>query len=207
MKKTSLTLILLPLLLFSGFYAHADSPLTSTYFAENYAEDHKLVNYAAEQKSLDKKIAKFLLKKNKSLDLKLAVINAMGWNFNGTDNAEIFLGYLSKKYKTEILLDDPSTQLTGAELICLGYITAMSDYFHPQRALPALEKGLRKLPNSLAANMVTALVKAQIAMENDWCKVWKVVDAVVQNSSLEQDFKATAIETIMEYINLYQSEC
>ena len=74
----------------------ADSPLTSTDFAENY-KDHPMVQMALNLHGDDAdpyvpvSILDFLANKKSPIDVRLAVINAISWNFDGKTSGEPFL--------------------------------------------------------------------------------------------------------------------
>ena len=94
------------------------------------------------------------------------------------------------------------------ELLCLGYLTVLDNYFDPKPALVILEKAKTKNPGSYTINIIYALVQAQIYLDdNKWCKVWKVCDNVRNNSSLIMDLRKKAADTIFEYIDIYKEEC
>ena len=63
----------------------ADSPLTSTHFADAYS-DHPMVQMADQmmQNDIPTTLLNFLADKNSPVDVRLAVINKIGWNFDGT---------------------------------------------------------------------------------------------------------------------------
>ena len=63
----------------------ADSPLTSTHFADAYS-DHPMVQMACEEMQYDisTTLLNFLANKNEPVDVRLAVVNKIGWNFDGT---------------------------------------------------------------------------------------------------------------------------
>ncbi|MDD5070433.1 MAG: hypothetical protein PHV17_06855 [Candidatus Omnitrophica bacterium] len=154
---------------------------------------------------MDNTIAKFLLSKA-SIDKKIAVINALGWNFKGKGNAEAFCLYLNNPYgfdneKIDLAFAD---RVNSDNLLCYGYLLAMDDYFQPERALPYIEHAVKKKPNSLTFKMLEALVKAQIALGKDWGDVWVSVSNVVDDKTLKKDMSVKAVNEIMEYINLYK---
>ena len=199
---------LIPLFLFLiglQFQVFADSPITSTDFWKAY-DSEKIVKYASQRKGLNKKIAKYLMKKNKPIAVKAAVINALSWDIEGKSLDAEFKVYLANKHKTstdQLSLDE----LRGDELMCLGYMMVMSDYFNPGPSIPVLQAAVDKLPNSLTAHMILALAEAQAAFDNDWCRVYQVVAEVQANKNLDQDLNLEAVDIIMEYINLYKNDC
>ena len=186
-------------------WSYADSPLTSTPFHQAY-DGVKMVEYAREHPTLDKKIAKFLMKESAALHHKAAVINAMGWNSQGKDNAELLLDHLVKKRK--IGNDEKDFEkLTAHDLFCMGYCMAMDNYFDVEDAASVLALASSKMPNNFTARFIHALVMAQIAFDVDWCDVWKLVSEVEQDGSLKRSMKPTAINIVMEYISLYRESC
>ena len=83
----------------------ADSPLTSTHFAKDY-NDHPMVQLALElsnesDTNIPVSMLNFLTDTKSPVDVRLAVINAISWNFNGKTSGEQLYEYLSKRYKTK----------------------------------------------------------------------------------------------------------
>lgn len=195
--------ILLCLLL--PFSAAADSPLTSTPFHQAYM-DVKIVTYAKETGKIDKKIAKYLMKKKKPLDVKLAAINAIGWKLAGQQNAQVFADYLGAKRGSLTTLAGREN-LTPDEAICMAYLIAMDDYFNPGNAMTYVELALSKGGQRYSLNMIAALVQAQIAFDYDWCEVFQIANRVDTNPQIERDMREPACAIIMEYMSLYQGDC
>ena len=67
----------------------ADSPLTSTYFAASYY-DYSIVSQAEVNRGLNDEIAAYLLNEDNPIDVKAAIINGIGWNYDGTNHSELF---------------------------------------------------------------------------------------------------------------------
>lgn len=196
--------ILYVLLVFSqGVFA--DSPATSTPFSEAYL-DIPLVKMAQEQGVLNEEMSRFLTDLNISIDQKAALINALGWKFDGKKNAEIFTQYLMKKYRFQTK-DLPIYALNGSELMCLGYLKLLDDYFHPLEAMKILEGALKIKPNSFTVNIVTAIARGQVAFDTDWCQIWRFAETVLNNKSLNEDFRPEATSIIMDYLILYRDSC
>lgn len=187
------------------FQAKADSPLTSTPFADAYA-DVSIVKYASGKGKVDKKIAKFLMDEKNAIDEKAAVVNALGWDIDGKQNAGIFMNFLKKKYKKNESSDILHVA-NGSELMCLGYMTAMDDYFNPAPGEKILALAAKKMPDSYTVQMIYSLARAQVHFDTNWCQVWKVVNAVDEDSNLTMELRSEARTIIMDYISLYKSEC
>ncbi len=185
--------------------AKADSPLTSTYFASAYY-DYDIVSKAEIAREMNDEVAAFLLNKENPIDAKAAVINAIGWNYDGNSNADKFKEYLAKAHSTtteKLNLSD----LSADELMCLGYLIAMDDYFVVDEAINILEMAVAKKKTSYTINLILAMAKAQKAMDTDFCRVWTLTSAVIQDGSLKRDMKTAAIQAIVDYMILYKADC
>lgn len=204
MNKIFLAAALSALLLISN-PVKADSPITSTYIATFYYE-YPIVAVAETSRSLNDEIAAFLLDPNNLIDVKAAVINAIGWNFDGTANAGMFKQYLAKYHGTTT--EQLSLQsLSGDELFCLGYFMAMDNYFVVEDAINVLQMAADKNKTSFTTHLVLAMVEAQKSMDYDWCRVWRLTAEVLNDKSLERDMKTGAIQSIVDYMILYKSSC
>jgi hypothetical protein len=181
----------------------ADSPITSTYFADVYKSE-KIIDKALMAKgTITQEIMDYLADEVNPVGVKIATVNALQW---GTDNYEIFLNYLKNRHstKSEITL---LAELDASTLISLAYIKAMGDYFDVNEALIIAQYAALKVPNSLSINMINALIYSQMVMYYDYCRVFQVCDRVVKDESLTKDLHPKAIEQIMEYINDYSEDC
>ena len=94
--KTILFYVLIIGLLFSQ-NLFADSPLTSTDISKAYT-DPKVVQLASQTEGeLTIELMDYLNAVMYPLELKIALINELGWDFNGKDKATIFYEYLKKR--------------------------------------------------------------------------------------------------------------
>ena len=183
--------------------AWADSPLTSTHFADAYA-DHPMVQMADEmmQNDIPTSLLNFLADKNAPVDVRLAVINKLSWNFDGTSVVKQLCHYCMGRYKVknEAKL---AKKLDAGTLAVYAYAKAMSDYFNVKDACELGHKALKKnKKKSFSVAMASALIDAQNYMDSDWSMVYKVVADVLHDGSLRLDMRQEAIDSIMEYINL-----
>lgn len=184
--------------------AWADSPLTSTHFANAYS-DHPMVQMASEEMQYDipTTLLSFLTNKNEPVDVRLAVINKIGWNFDGTTVGAQLEQYLMGRYnvKTEKKL---VKKLDAGTLAVYAYAKAMSNYFDVTAASElghlAVKKNKKK---SFSVALISALIDAQVYLDSDWSKIHKIVANVLHDGSLHLDMRQEAIDSIMEYINLY----
>lgn len=182
----------------------ADSPLTSTHFADAYS-DHEMVQMANElmQNDIPTTLLNFLANKNEPVDVRLAVINKIGWNFEGTSMGEQLSQYLMGRYKAQ---NEKKLvkKLDAGTLAVYAYAKAMSNYFDVKAASELGHQAVKKDKNkSFSVAMASALIDAQVYLDSDWSMVYKVVADVLHDGSLHLDMRQEAIDNIMEYINLY----
>lgn len=182
----------------------ADSPLTSTHFTEAYS-DHPMVQMASEEMQYDipTTLLNFLADKNEPVDVRLAVINKIGWNFDGTSVGEQLGQYLMGRYKAK---DEKKLvkKLDAGTLAVYAYARAMSNYFDVTAASELGHLAVKKNKNkSFSVAMAAALIDAQEYLHNDWSKIYQVVADVLHDGSLHLDMRQEAIDNIMDYINLY----
>ena len=187
----------------------ADSPLTSTAFNNAYAE-LPMVEMTADLKPgdfLPTSMLDFLADKDAPVDVRVAVINGIGWDFNGHDCASQLSQYLMKRHKVKTI--DQLVKKLDAKTLCVyAYAKAMSNYFEVDEAARLAHEAVKKdKGHSFTVAFIAALIDAQVYMDSDWCMVYKVVADVAHDGSLKLDMRQSAIDIVMEYINLYKEYC
>lgn len=201
-------LVTIMLLTLSWALMWADSPLTSTDFAEAY-KDHPMVQMAL---NLDKdseadipvSMLDFLADKKSPIDVRLAVINAIGWNFNGRTTGQQLYDYLSTRYKTKTV-SKFAKKLDAGTLAVYAYALVMSNYFEVQEAQDLAHKAVKKnKEKSLSVAFIASLIDAQVYLDSDWGMVYKVVNDVLHDGSLHLDMRQEAIDCVMDYIGEYK---
>ena len=184
----------------------ADSPLTSTEFSKAYLNEPILVKASKSKGILSNELMFYLTDESNPVDVKMALINKLGWNAKGKNNTSIFLKYLiqKQKYKNE---EDFFDNGKGDDLLCFSYIKAMDDYNDVIDAIRYSGYALSKNPKSYTYQMISALIYAQKVFFSDRCQVYKLTDEVRKNNSLNRDMKVEAISIIFEYMDLYKHNC
>lgn len=203
--KFAIKLTVMTAIILMPFSAVSDSPVTSTHFHTAYA-NVEMVKKAKAAGIIDTEIAKYLSSPAYGIDYKAAVVNAIGWSIEGKSNAVLYRNQLEKIYarKDKKFNEDI---LTPDEIFCLGYLTLLDDYFHPEKAIPLLKKAKKLNPKSFTVAIILALAQAQESMNSDWCDVWKITDKVFTDPELVRDMRTEAIEIIFNYMALYRDEC
>lgn len=193
------------LLTFSQLHVNADSPITSTFIYLYYSE-YDIVNYSAEKGEMDDKIAMYLADAKNLLDVKIAIINALSWDYAGKANADYFIKYLSANLglSSENL---HLNSLTADNLLCIGYLKALDNYWEMDDALTYTELAKSKKPNSMTVQLISALIQAQKDFDTNWCAVWSGISSVLQMQNLNRDMKTSAIQDIVNYTILYKEYC
>jgi len=184
----------------------ADSPLTSTNISKAY-QDLSIVIKATEAEGiLTNELIEYLLNEENPIANKIALINELGWDIDGKNNAAIFLDYLIQKqgYGDQ---EDFLNNGKDFELLSMAYLKALDDYFNVSEALIYAERALSKNSESYTYNIITALIEAQIATRGDWCKVYKSTDQVRTKTSLETDMRDEAVTIIFDYMDSYKKYC
>ena len=193
-------------LVFTCKSVYADSPLTSTNISKAY-QDLSIVIKATEAEGiLTNELIEYLLNEKNPIANKIALINELGWDIDGKNNAAIFLDYLIQKqgYGDQ---EDFLNNGKDFELLSMAYLKALDDYFNVSEALIYAERALSKNSESYTYNIITALIEAQIATRGDWCKVYKSTDQVRTKTSLETDMRDEAVTIIFDYMDSYKKYC
>jgi hypothetical protein len=194
------------ILSFSMSSVFADSPITSTYFADVY-KDEPIITVADSAKGiLNDTLMMYLYDPENTVDVKMAVISALGWWTKNQNNASMFFDYLLGKgeFKNK---EDFLQNGRGDLLLCMAYLLAMEDYFDVKPAMEYVDIAKQKNPESYTYNIIHALIHAQYMMDYDWCAVFKISQKVKQNDLLIIDMREKAIDRIYEYLDIYEATC
>jgi hypothetical protein len=185
----------------------ADSPITSTDFFTAYLD----VPIVKDKSILDKEAMIYLYEPSNPIDVKLALINKIGWDHK-SHNSEKFLEYIRRnmKYKSRnnfkffYFKDHASAD----NLICYSYLKAMDNYFYVETAYHYSKLATEKNPSSYAVNLISAIIKAQIitSLESP-CELFKATDDVRRNVNLKKDLRPEAEKLIFEYMDIYKKGC
>ena len=185
--------------------AAADSPLTSTTFSEAY-EDVPIVKQQTPEEPTSDKVWAYLANPKNPVDVKMALINTIGWAFEGKNSCQVFLNYLKEKgiCKSQ---RDLYQKRPGDLLLSAAYLKALDNYFEVDEAARMARKAREMHPESYTVNIICALIEAQLAMHegvNSWGKVYQLTDAVRRNKSLKDDMRDEAKQIIFEYMDGYE---
>lgn len=206
MKKLLILIILI------SQYTFADSPLTSTDFYKSYM-DVTLVQDALKCKGkINNEMLEYIYEEKNPLEIKLALINAVGWNVKGLSNSRKYFKFVMNKRKYKSDFGGEYTAFnwnaTADELIYYAYMKALDNYFNVSDACEIAGLAVKKNQNSFAVNMIYALIKAQgLASFNESCYASKMFISLMDNPKLSIDMKKEAMPFIFEYMDDIGKNC
>lgn len=203
---------LLILILLISQYTFADSPLTSTDFYKAYL-DVPLVQKALNSKGkINNEMMAYINSDTNSLEVKLAIINAIGWNVKGNKSSKLYFKFVMNKKKYKSDFGGNSTAFnwnaTADELICYAYMKALDNYFDVSDAFEVAGLAFKKNPNSFAVNMIYNLIKAQgLTSYREYCSASKMFNTLKDNPNLTANMKNEAMPFVFEYMDDIGKDC
>ncbi len=208
MKK--IFIITLSILL--SHFTYADSPLTSTDFYKAYLDVPMVLEAMHSNGQITNGMMEFMIDDSNPLDVKLAIINAIGWQHKGLMLSEMYLTKVinKKKYMSEFESDYMAFKwnATRDELLCFAYMKAMDNYFDVTDAFEIANETLRKYPDSFAVNMIYNLIKAQgLVAFNEYCYAAKIFSVFKNNASLKMDMRKEALSYVTKYMDDLDLDC
>jgi len=210
MKKSILTSILVMATVFSAF---ADSPLTETIWWPHYKNNPIIVE--ASRVGCSYNVMSLICDDSKPLDLRLAAVNALGWNSNGQNNYGLCMNYYFNQIRVrfdipmEDTIADAYIQYTPETYCVFAYLKAMDNYFDVDYALEIATYAQQLQPNNKNIAMIRALIAAQkmIESESDWCSLYRTVASVAFDNSFTSGISQYMYDEIMKYIIGYSEYC
>ncbi len=212
MKKLFL---LFALLISAVQLSFADSALTSTEFYKAYL-DMPIVKAAADRPHHLSEAAKaYLFNEANPLDVKLALINAVGANPDGLATYGEYIEYCiqhfpKKKYgiapNKRVTIQDIYKNASCEQMATLVYLYAMNYYSDTESVYGLMENAMQTpLTNKQSFMLPMGLVVAHTASAmNDLGNIYPAINYYV-NSPEIKDMRPKAIEIVMAYANRYKS--
>jgi hypothetical protein len=191
--------------LFSS-HSFADSPLTSTQFYKAYGSLPIIQDASKSKGILTEKLMRYLSDPSHPIDIKVALINRLGWDINGKHNANLFIKFLQKT-KGYQSIKDLKERASSHEILCIGYLLAMDNYKDVKEALIFSNIAATKETKSYTIQMINALILSQTFSYGNWCKKYEVLQKVKTATNLTIVFKSEASDIIFQYISSYKTYC
>ena len=195
------------LLIFISQWSFADSPLTSTEFFKAYLDIPIIKKTANSKGVLTEEVFEYLISKN-SLDKKVALINALKWDFNGKNNSILYIKKLLLHHKNYTLRNF-FQKATPDELLCYGYLKAMDNYFDVKKASIYTSRAQKLNPKSFTIAVIHHLIKAQLVGydRSNWCAIYSGFDSIKHDKIFKVDFRTKASNIINKYVKGYKKYC
>ena len=211
MKKLFL---LFALLISAVQLSFADSALTDTEIYKAYL-DVPIVKAAADQPNVLSEEAKdYLFDEANPLDVKLALINAVGWEFEGLTAYKDYLNYCIQHFPKSkygiapgkrVTIQDIYKNASCEQMATLVYLYAMNYYSDTASVYGLMEEAMQTpLTNKQSFMLPMGLVVAHTASAmNDLGNIYPAINYYV-NSPEIKDMRPKAIEIVMAYANRYK---
>lgn len=194
-------------------WARADSPLTSIDFADAYRD---VPTVASLRGGAAPDVAWPFLLGDAPNDQKLAVMTALGTDQGlGAGFVSVLAQRLGVSAQKLTVAD-----LTASQRFVVGFLLALDD---TGRLAPLGTKGgglwtatpqallasaARALPDDFAVQYAQALVSAQVALFSDWCRVFRLPQAVEQRfPPAKRNLRPGALERVQGYLAGYEESC
>lgn len=207
MKKNKIYFLLLFLL---SPFCLADSPLTSITFWKVYQNENIVHKANASHNRLTKEIAEYLIKEDNPIDVKLAVINALGWNVKGQKNSQKFLKIVLKKFSLTKIeeLERASDRNYQDIMLCYAYLKALDDYFDVTESLKITQKLQNFHKGTIYYEFIKSLLLTQHALLKNraFCDVYKEAEYLI-NADKKNTFRKEVWEIYINYLNPYKKYC
>lgn len=155
---------------------------------------------------ITKDVCKFLSNPKESIEIKVAAINALGWNSKGQNNAPAFINYLVSMH---IYQDKNNFFKNGnkEDLLIYAYLLAMDNYFDVSASVKICNTPILANDQSKCVQLISALIKSQAVLYKSYCDVYSIMMKADENKNLKNDIKKEAIQAIFKYINGYKKYC
>jgi hypothetical protein len=190
----------------------ADSPLTSTDFYKAYMDVPMVQKASLSKGKITNDMMEYIDDDANPLEIKLAIINAIGWEHKGIMISKMYFMFVmnKKKYKSDFGGDFSAFKwnATRDELICYSYMKAMDNYFDVVYAFEIAGEAQRKYPDSFAINMIYNLIKSQgLTAFGEYCYASKMFLTLKDNPKLKMDMKKESLSHVFEYMEEIGKDC
>lgn len=203
-KKFTLKIVLIFLLVTKSY---ADSPLTSIEIWRAFPENLEIQN-ALKTKKMSNSTLEFILNEENSLELRICVINALGWNMNSKkNNSRKLLKAILEKYRVKSI--DKLNEKKNSEILsCYSYLYAMDNYLNMDKILSCTRQAVALDPENKAVSFVYSLIQSQnYFLTKDWCKLYLTFENFKKKEFNFKNIDNNLIKLTSDYINVYNKYC
>lgn len=196
------------------FNMMADTPLTATDFYQVYMDVPEVKEASENKGKLTENAKAFLWDENNPQDQKLALVNALGWDFGDFVFGD-YMDYVMDRIKKE----NPSwkdKQLNSTEFLSavspeqislLSYMAALSNTLDMELPFSLAQQAFKNATPRQSFMLPIAFVVAEMESYNfeTWPEIYKTFNDMVLNAPIK-DMRPEAIDAIMDFINVYKVE-
>lgn len=192
--------LILSMIVMAAQIGFADSPLTSTEFYKAYL-DVPIVKAAAENpKRLTDAAKEYLHDESNPLDVKIALINAVGWDVDGLPTYTDYIEYCFDNFPRDkygipeekpLTIDDIYSIASCDQMAVLVYLHAMADYSDTESNYNFMEFAMQTPINKQSFMLPMGLIVAQTALVlGDWGNIYPAMNYYLFNADIEKDMRA-----------------
>ena len=212
MQKIFKTIALIFIALVSHLNVYADSPLTSTDFHKAYL-DIPIVKAAANNPhKLTEEMMAYLSDDANPLDVRLALVNAVGWCIDGLTTFSDYMIFCINHFPADKERANPQGLVTAQDIYknaspqqwaVLVYLKAMSDYANMQHAYGLAEMAMQNPISTESFMLPMALVWCQMKLLlDDWNNIYPSFQYLFGETQVK-DMRPEARKIIMDYMEMY----
>lgn len=191
----------------TSLHSYADSPLTSIDLWTIHSENFTVQNAYRNQK-MDKSTIDFILDENNSLEIRLSVINAIGWKFkSNSKNSTALLKSILKKYKVSSI--DSLFNVNHIDILtCYTYSLALDNYKNVDNIIKLSNRVSNLDNNNFYSKYIATLIKSQkYTLSFQWCNVHLVFKELRKAEYFNSKYGKRLYDKTFEYIDIYDKYC
>lgn len=187
--------------------SYADSPLTSIEIWRTFPENLE-IQKTLKTKKISNSTIEFILNETNSLQIRICVINALGWNMNSNKyNSRKLLKAILEKYRVKSI--DKLNEKKNAEILsCYSYLYAMDNYLNMGKILSCTRQAVALDPENKAVSYVYSLIQSQnYFLTKDWCKLYLTFENFKKKEFSFKNIDNNLIKLTSDYIDVYNKYC
>jgi hypothetical protein len=157
---------------------------------------------------MDKSSIDFILDENNSLEIRLSVINAIGWKFkSNSKNSTALLKSILKKYKVNSI--DTLFNVNHIDILtCYTYSLALDNYKNVDNIIKLSNRVSNLDNNNFYSKYIATLIKSQkYTLSFQWCNVHLVFKELRKADYFNSKYGKRLYEKTFEYIDIYDKDC
>jgi hypothetical protein len=186
---------------------YADSPLTSVNLWLVHPDDLN-VQHAFRTKKMDQQSIEFLLNEENALEIRICVVNAIGWKSGSNQkSSRKLLQSILKKYNIKYI-----NELQGAKyapiISIYSYSLALDNYFDVNKALELSQEAVEMNSDEPIIKYISLLIRSQENMNSkNNCGVYSVFNNLDQQEYFRYGSGIIILNLTLDYVKSYNRYC